>query len=300
MVNIALKGAVAHVDCSMVNARTDHMQYDGRDQELPAIYTNGPWYRLMTYTGDSPFTDAPLTHPPTAFPWTGWNATENWAALVDDTNFGVGVYEPGVYRFIGGFAGKPGKGGPKDGPTGYIAPLHVEILDWNITYRYSYDLIVGTLDDIRSTVYRIAKRPLVPDYSFSRDRNHWRYINATDAGWPINGELAVAIGPGNPQLHGPAGFWHAVNAPVLKIEAALPQGISKIKVFWTRLDAEGFSEQRVVNVSVSGDGSFNVLNVPLAQHAEYKGVITGIRIDPFMAGGKTGTLRVKRIWFGEK
>jgi hypothetical protein len=38
---------------------------------------------------------------------------------VDDRDWGLGVWSPGTDRFIGGFHGKPGKGGPGDHPTGH-------------------------------------------------------------------------------------------------------------------------------------------------------------------------------------
>jgi hypothetical protein len=98
--------------------------------------------------------------------WTGWTATENWAALLRDDDFGLGVWNEGAYRTIGGFAGKPGRGGPGDGPTGYISPLHVDILDWNIVYEYNYVLILGDIQQIRQYVYQHAKRPEPPNYVF--------------------------------------------------------------------------------------------------------------------------------------
>jgi len=136
--DLELEGDAVHAHCRMVNHRPDHTQYAAHLQECPAIYTNGPWYRLMTYTGDKPFTGGELVRiqkqKGEPGPWSRWLATENWAALVDDNDFGLGVWNPGASEIGGGFAGKPGKGGPHDGPTGYIAPDPPEIIDWNIDY----------------------------------------------------------------------------------------------------------------------------------------------------------------------
>ena len=63
---------------------------------------------------------------------------------------------------VGGFAGQPGVGGPKDAPTGYIAPLHEEIIDWNIDYDYRYTLVVGSLSEIRDAIYALAPKPAPP------------------------------------------------------------------------------------------------------------------------------------------
>ena len=73
----------------MLNNRSDETQYAARDNELPAVYTNGPWYRLVTYTGTKPYTHDEVTEIPIkekelgVFPWSRFNATENWAALLD-------------------------------------------------------------------------------------------------------------------------------------------------------------------------------------------------------------------------
>ena len=41
--------------------------YPAHSQELPAVYTNGPWYRLFSYNGSAPFTKAAATEYPTGF-----------------------------------------------------------------------------------------------------------------------------------------------------------------------------------------------------------------------------------------
>jgi hypothetical protein len=168
-----------------INHRADRTQYPARDQELPAVYTVGRLHRLFIYDGPGPFTGAPLRQVNNSGPpWASWKATENWAALVDDGGRGVGVVHPGVYSYIGGFHGPPGKGGPKDNPTGYIAPVRQEVLDHNIVYEYRYALVLGTLEEIRA--YAVAHRvpDTRPDYRFDRDRQHWTNSGAADAGFP--------------------------------------------------------------------------------------------------------------------
>jgi hypothetical protein len=294
---ITLEGRTAHVRSRIVNHRSDKTQYSGRGQELPAIYTNGPWYRLLSYTGDKPFTGGEMTTRPTQMPWTGWQGTENWAALLNDAGTGLGVWEPGVYQFIGGFAGEPGKGGPKDGPTGYIAPLHNDILDYNIEYEYSYVLIVGSIDDIRGYVYEHAARPAPPAYRFARDRQHWCYGNATDTGWPIDGELKVLVEGNDPQMHGPPGFWQAKDAPKLYIEAAYETSDTHAQVFWARADAPGLSEEKSVHFDIVADGKYRTYEVDLSASPEYRGAITGLRFDPVGAGKPGEFVRVKSISF---
>ena len=299
---VTLDGPAAHVRCRLSNNRPDKTQYSGRDQEAPAVYTNGPLYRLVTYDGDKPFTgDAireiiPRGATTGLFPWTGWTATENWAALLRDDDFGLGVWNQGAYRTIGGFAGKPGRGGPQDGPTGYISPLHVDILDWNIEYEYSYVLILGSLDQIRQYVYDHAQRPAPPEYVFAKDRQHWVYANASDTGWPIQGELHVLPGENDPQTLGPLGFWQAQEAPVLYVRAAHQTGPTTAEVFFGTPEA-GFSEERSTRFEVIPDGEYHTYAVDLSACPEYRGVITRLRLDPVTTGGPGQWVKVKSIGF---
>jgi len=292
---ITLKGNTAEVHGRINNHRKDLTQYQGRGQELPAIYTNGPYWRLMTYDGDQPFTNGKLTQIPAKMPWSGWIATENWAALVNDDNWGLGVYEPGTYQFIGGFAGQPGKGGPKDGPTGYIAPLQEEILDHNITYDFHYTLILGSLQYIRQWVYEHARKEYLPEYEFKTDRRHWHYVNATDQGWPIEGELNVKLDQNDPQLIGPEGFWKASEYPILRIEGAWHTGEHQAQVFWTRYDSQGVSDEKSLRFNIIADGQYHVYTVDLSKSPEYRGDITRLRIDPVDSGHQGDTVRIKSI-----
>jgi hypothetical protein len=279
----------------MVNAREDHTQYEGRGQELPAVYTNGPWYRLMTYTGGQPFTNGKLEQRPPVFMWTGWQSTENWAALVDEENFGLGIWNPGVFSFIGGFAGKPGKGGPKDGPTGYIAPVATEIIDHNIAYDYNYVLILGQLDEIRKYVYDHAERPKPPVYRFKKSRDHWVYHGAIDSGWPVGNGLDVTMTSTSAEITGPDSFWFAKDAGKLVIELAFDSAQVNVNIGWKRADDPSFSASKQVKIDAIGDGRFHRYLVKLADNPEYRGAITGIRLNVHTTSQGTSRLYVHSL-----
>ena len=209
----------------------------------------------------------------------------------------MGIWEPGTFKFIGGFAGKPGSGGPKDGPTGYIAPLQEEILDWNIDCDYSYTLIVGRLEEIRKFVYEHSSKHEPPHYRFKKDRQHWHYRNAKDSGWPIKGELKVLLQANHPQLIGPAGFWRAEDASRLHIEAACEASQPHAKIFWSRLDRPSFPPEQNVTFDLIADNKFHHYEIDLAAAAEYRGIITGLRFDPVPAGKVSEFIRIKSISF---
>lgn len=281
---ITLKDNAAHIRCRLDNHRPDRTQYPAQNQELPAVYTIGTLHRLFTYDGDKPFENGPLRQVHNdGPPWTDWKATENWAALVDDRGFGVGVIHPGVYAFIGGFHGKPNTGGPKDDPTGYIAPTRLEILDHNIVYEYSYILAVGTLAEIRAVAAENRIRDARPDDRFAQDRRHWTYIGATDAGFPIDGKLRVRPGRSDPQMIGPERRWEASTMPKLHIRATYRRP-AHADVFWRAVGDPGFSADRRAGFDAIPDGRPHTYEVDLSASPAYRGIIAGLRFDPTSAG----------------
>ena len=220
---LSLDGAAVRLRARLSNHRGDRTLYPARDQEMPAVYLNGPYHRLLAYTGDRPFTGGALTRivkrRGTPGPWTYFRATESWAALLDDDDFGVGVWQPACQRFVGGFAGRPGKGGPRDTATGYVAPIAHALLDHNARHEYECTLIVGTLPAIRRYIATRSTPPRPPVYRFRDDRQGWTHTGVTEAGWPIRGELRLTV-TGAAELLGPDGFWYAKEAPQLRVEMA--------------------------------------------------------------------------------
>ena len=189
-----LDGKNVQVHSRLVNKREDKTQYDSRHQELPAVYTNGEWYKLVSYIGTKPCTNDAVTELCTkenglGWPWIGFRATEGWAALVDDNNYGLGPYNSMSCEWIGGFAGDMGSGEEKDFPTGYISPLTTEIIDHNIVFDYEYTLIVGDLDSIRDYAVSNIKKDKATTFKFESDRQHFSYRGTRDSGLPLNGCL---------------------------------------------------------------------------------------------------------------
>jgi len=308
---IELQKNTVQVKCRLNNARSDKTKYQGKHQELPAVYTNGEYYRLMTYRGTKPFTGDKVIRIPKktggGFPWDYWLATENWAALVNDKDWGLGIYKPGNYLFIGGFAGKEGRGGTNDSPTGYIAPLHTEILDHDITYDYSYALILGNLKEIRDYAVKQGKGAKPPDWRFEKDRQHWRYQAAggkgTDAGWPIKGYIQLDLSrPGMAAVSPPA-LWQAKDAPVLYIQAAFRTKQNKSMVAWTKYKADNHNPSHTpenrVQFNIRGDGRLRTYRINLASQSSYTGALSYLMLKPVLRPDKGGWVKIKRIWFGK-
>ncbi len=224
-----LDGYKVNVTSRINNARPDKTQYEARHQELPAVYTNGEWYKGVSYVGKKPFTGGELTELITkenglGWPWLNFYPTENWSALVDDNNYGLGIYIGFTSLSKIGFFGEKGFGGPRDDQTGYIAPLAPEILDHNASYTYDYSLIVGQLDFIRSTAYELHKNAK-RKYSFENDRDHFYYKNITDRGFPTGGCLDFDFAAES-ELKSPPQFMSNEDCKTIELEAAFEGEIS--------------------------------------------------------------------------
>lgn len=287
---VTLDSRTAQVRHRLTNQRKDPKQYPAMDQELPAVYTVGKLHRLFTYDGDQPFTQAPVREVPKQPArdgrpqWSKFWATEHWAALLDDDDWGLGVFHPGVYRFLGGFSGKANTGGPTDDPTGYLAPVRQEVLDQNIVYEYRYTLILDSLANIRRHADDHRPKGNLPDYRFTKDRQHWWFVNAEDTGTPVDGCLRLKVEKDDPQMIGPDGFWDAKDVPKLFIRAAHHTKQSEAELFWQTKEKSGFGPDRRVSFTVQPDGRFHTYEIDLSGVAGYRGKITGLRFDPVDSG----------------
>ena len=282
---IVLKDNTVEVRSRLVNHRADTTQYSARGQELPAVYTNAPYHRLISYRGEKPFTGDTVSHIKNHnFPkakgiqWAYWQATEGWAANLNEDDYGLGVWNPSAQHFCGGFYGDDSfKGGSKSAATGYISPLHTEILDHNITYDYNYVLILGKLDEIRSYVYKRAAKRGLPRYDFKNDRQHWITAQTTDTGWPVKNGLNVKLAA-NAAIVSPHVAWNAADAGELVFSARYTTQARQGKVVLRRFGQSNFDETVSYNFAINADGKEHQYRIPLRQLPAYSGSFSAIRI----------------------
>ena len=272
-----LNGRRVDVTARLNNARPDTTRYPARSQELPAVYTNGRWCRTLAYIGTKPFTGGAITvvedrGSERIWPPRYCHCTEHWMALVDDSNYGLGVYNPSTALFSGGFYGEFGIGGPKDSNTGYISPFQMDILDHDIVYTYTYSLIVGDVDTIRAGAAELMQAaPVLPRWSFEKDRDHFWYENITDEGMPKNGCLEFRFPVGG-KLCSPIRLLPQGNRRLV-LDAAFTGGTLPCKVSLNvydckaherayeyprveiagTLQADGVRKEHVLDLSAAGD-----------------------------------------------
>lgn len=294
---LELEGAVVKARARITNTRSDHTQYAARLQELPAVYANAAFPRVVSYTGARPFTDEAFSDMPksqTKHPWTFWTGTEGWAALIDDKDYGLGLITPGRVHFTGGFAGKPGPNDTHGNSTGYLAGQGQEILDHNIAYEFRYELVLGTVQEIRMRA--ATHRPQgTPAWSFSQDRQGWHFQNAKDSGWPVKDHLQVMLEQDDPQLISPLTFWQAEDAPQLVIDAAFHTTQKQGVVMLQPHGAKSYDPKTTITFPLVADGEFHRHVIPLSSLPTYQGAMVRLRIDPVGSGEAGAWMKVRSM-----
>lgn len=143
---ITLEGPVARLQFRFsYRGEKDHPP---THQEMPAVFVDYALPTLVYYEGDRPWTGGALTRRVPGWPNEYAKRTEDWAAYVDDKNWGIGVYTPGTpemtcYRF-------KGTSGPEGGGCSYFSPIRTSAIRKGTTIAYEVYLTIGTVDEIRA------------------------------------------------------------------------------------------------------------------------------------------------------
>lgn len=295
---LELENTWVKVRSRLKNARSDQTFYRARQQELPAVYANGSFFRVVSYVGSRPFTGEAISEQPkskTKHPWVHWEATEGWSALLDAADTGLGLITPGRVDHTGGFAGQPGPNNSRGNATGYLAGQGLEILDHHITYDYAYELVVGNLATIRTRAKEVAatSSASLPRWAFTSDRQGWFYADkGVDAGWPIRGELALQPDGKSPfRALSPITFWPADQAGMLSIEAAFSGSSPSATIVLSKhaLNTAGTDVQ--VSFPVQADGKMRNYSVPIPPKG-YTGAYHRVTL---LLAPSTTDVRVKSI-----
>lgn len=295
-----LDGPMIHMRFRCTNQREDQTSYRPCAQELPAVYTISKLSRLMSYTGDQPFTSAALTHVRNDWrkdwPWTRFTATERWAALVDDTDWGLGVFKDDGGEFHGGIYGDDRSADPKHGSTAYVAPIHREHFDHNIIYEHRTAFTVGHLEEIRRRFNAMATTS-PPAWRFETDRQHWTLHRASDEGFPLNGAWRIRFGDQRPRLEGPTQCWRAAQSPEVEIEIGYQGPATQGRILWKGLGADHYETERSLTFDLVPAEAFRTYRLDLSDSPGYRGLITGLAFEPVAEPIPGGQIVIRSIRF---
>ena len=183
------------------------------------------------------------------------------------------------------FTEPPARAGRTTIRPAIFPPCRRKYSDHNIVYEYGYDLVLGSLDEIRRWVYdyRPDSRP---DYRFTTDREHW-HCTKGDAGWPFEGFYRVKLDGNDPIMRGPTCAFRAEDVPTLYISAAYhlsDTSSTTAQLFWEVDNEGGFREEQSVRFKIIPDGEFHTYKIDFDSFSTYDGLISRLRFDPIAKG----------------
>lgn len=155
---IDLNGKVAHIHFKFTY--TGSKDNAKRDQELPAVFVDYSLCNLVLYTGARPWTNDILTRNVPGFPNEPAEADENWAAYVDDQDWGLGVYFPGTTKLTAYRSKQNGVAGPEGAACSYFAPIQELAITKGWTHQYDVYLFIGHVTEIRNTFKKLHVRDI--------------------------------------------------------------------------------------------------------------------------------------------
>lgn len=281
-----LRDNVVHVRCHVTVYRSDTTHYEARTQEMPCVYLNGPYYRIVSYVGTKPFTNDAVSEFIDGGNWYYRHSSENWTALLNDQGRGLGLYRPGEVRFGSAKFGVGRTGGEYDLDSGYMNTQPFLVIDHNGEYDYEYTLILGSVSDIRQYVYSQPRPAKYPDYRFVNDRLGWYYRNTRDTGWPIQNELTVhwerdSLHKVGFHIASPMTAWYAADVPRIYIQAAFQTKATSARFFWLKPEEHTEITEapgRYVDFPIVGDGQFRTYEINTSQLGGWNGLIAQIAL----------------------
>lgn len=301
---IELRGNSVHVRARVSVNRPDTTQYEARTQETPCVYLNGPYYRMVMYTGAKPFTNDAVTEY-TDREMLNRYSTENWVALLNESGRGVGLYKAKEFRFKTAGFGIPKVGGEFDVSSGYMNSDGFLVVDYNGQYEFEYDLVLGSVADIRQFAYSQPRPPSVPDYYFVQDRQGWYYYNTHDRGWPIRNELNILwerneTGKNALAVKNPLVFWRATDIDKIYVQAAFRTNATSARLGWRKPEDPDIYDipSRYVDFPIIGDGQYRTYEVNLKGANGWDNVINQIQLskpESQNATEKGSTLRLRSV-----
>lgn len=137
-------------------------RYDGdtehpiTHQELPAVFLDFAFPRLVYYAGDHSWSGDRLTQRVPGWPNEYYSVAESWAAYVDEDGWGCGLYFPGTKQITA--YRHAGPAGPTGMGCSYFAPIRSLAVEPGLRLDYTVFLTLGSVSDIRRRFRELHER----------------------------------------------------------------------------------------------------------------------------------------------
>ncbi|QHV93594.1 hypothetical protein [Spirosoma endbachense] len=299
---IRLEGNVVKRHVRITGSRPDQTKYaDSRQQELPCTYTSSMYYQFYVVQGD-PYTNAPLVNV-NAIPNIGGSgksfnqynyqghmgpydisASEPWIVAVrPNTNRGLALHTPYSNEFKAGLFDSPGIGPPESINAGYIANTVNMILDPNGVYEFDFNVVVGTLDEIRSTINGLPRAETKPNYVFANSptRKGFTYRKGYDQGFPVGDELVITPTDRRFRLSSPQkGYKTAEFGTIyVRMRAITPE--TQLSLDWKKIgqsELEAEQSNQKIQFNIIPDNRYHTYAIPVKNSAQWNGIVNSFTI----------------------
>jgi hypothetical protein len=300
---IRLENNIVRQHVRITGDRPERTKYpDSRQQELPCVYTSSLFYQYFVVRGE-PYTNAPLVHVNSIQNIDGSgtsmdqyknegrmgpfnvDASEPWiAAIRSGSNRGMALHTPYSHEFKAALFHSPGQGTPESTNAGYISNSSTMILDPDGVYEYDINRVVGTLDEIRSTINTLPRSETKPNYVFAGNptRHGFMYRKGYDQGYPLRGnELTITPTDRRFRLVSPRKGYKAAEFGVIyvRMRAITPERqllLDWRKVGQTELEAENGSQ--AIRFNIIPDNQYHTYAIPVKNISTWSGIINNFTI----------------------
>lgn len=226
------------------------------DQELPAFYTISYLGNFVWYGGTSPWTNDSYTKE-TSLPFWGevsggvevnagvcrhypYAAEETWCAWVNSSNWGIGIYTPGVTQLFAGRYAYNGTTSSSSSATNYVAPLVTQALTPYGEFSYSCMITTGHINTIRSTFY---------DHQTLSQQDFANTSIVSSASMKVGESISLSVGV-QPQISPDKTItWTSSNSNVATVSGGLVQAIGEGSAVITATTADGQTAQCTITVT---------------------------------------------------
>jgi hypothetical protein len=317
---IRLEGNIVRRHIRITGDRPDNTRYDNaRQQELPCTYTSGSYYQYYVVQG-TPYTNAPLVNVNSIPNFNGpgktlndyhggfqvspldIDASEPWIAAVRPSdNRGLALHTPFSHEFKVGLFNEVGAGPPESYNAGYIACSPTMILDRNGVYEFDINMVVGTLNEIRSTVNNLSRSETKPNYVFAGQgkRHGFYYRSGYDQGYPVGDELAITPTDRRFRIITPRKGYKAAdfNTVYIRMRAQTPE--TQMVLAWRKVGQSELSSLQAgqqMTFPVQGDNQYRTIAIPVGNHPTWNGTINELIIKYITPNGDTNGQQIGVKW----
>lgn len=257
--------------------RTDKtVQPDSQEFELPYVYTKVGNSRYVYYEGQSPWTGGAVTvrdafdgsgNPAAGHDRRSFKVSEGWFASINPvTGRGIGIVGEECYNLT--HTSHPG--------TGYIAAMSMRVPD-NIGVQYlSYDVVVGTVEEIRAYAASRPRYDYRPNYVFnSRSRLGFTYEKAFDQSEAnITNGLVVTSRTGQISVRTADRPFAASGVTNLYVTINNNSTRTDFSLIWSRAGQGSNGEPgHSISFQVPNDGQDHQITIPVGNNPNWTGTI---------------------------